>query len=675
MFDRITSVFLSPLAGTIIVILIGTPFYWLYRFDWIAISTIIVVFCTILIIAIARRLPIQRLRFLSIPALLSKIRLSLAKNKSAWLFSVLYLCAATVGFSLLFHGQTIDSSLGPWENLNTLFFVTYSIATFLLLCTTYFRKTITSVHTILLVVHGFFTLSILGIIFPLGYGFDPYLHRAAEQIISQFGIITPKTLYYIGQYVVVVFGHKLFAIPIFYLDIWLVPILASLSIVPLTIHATRVWIGDKPMIAFLSTLICIVPFSAIINTTPWSLSFLLFVVSFLLILTYAKQQSKLLLIFAWLTTIASIFVHPLGGIPAFIVLSITTLIFEILPRIKSVVFKKNVTGVTVAIASILAPLAFFLNGLVSKQLKVSVTTPDQLGGFITEIAGTLFSYTSRYKAWQDIAYSIAHIWGLLVILTAIGTTLYCWRSFKEYRQAMVTLWLSWLAIFINFILVKGFIAFTSVISYEQDIFATRLYDASMIVLLPLVSIAVYGLLRRMYTTPHAYSVIKLVGIIAFAGLITANLYVSYPKRDAYNAYHGYMVSSVNIATVKWIEADAGSADHIVLASQVMAASAIQEFGFKKYFQHEVGSVMQDVFYYPVPTSSPLYQNYRNMLSGPSREKAIAIMDEYGIQKLYVVVNHYEPQYEGTNNKLRAVATSEKIIHVSKSEDTVFVFER
>ncbi len=674
-FDRITSLLLAPLVSAIIVIIIGTPLYWLYRFDIEAIIVIIAALSIISIIASIWPLPTKQVTYLPTRSLANTLNPYNKHKLPTIVFSLLYLLIICICMFLLLQGRTIDATLGPWDRINGIFFISYGVASFLLLAIGYLQKTKTSIYLLLLIIHGICTLSVLGIIFPLGYGFDPFLHRAAETIIDQYGVVSPKTLYYIGQYVVVVFLSKLLSIPIFYIDTWLVPILAVFSVIPLTVLSIQRLISERSMTMTLAALIFIIPFTSIINTTPWSLSFLLFVVTLLLILLYIQKQLKALLVIAYCVTIASIFVHPLGGIPTLIVTGIATMIYELMPRIHRKTSKTITSIFVVATMSILVPFAFFLNSYFSKQLSIAVSPPADIPSFFENIESLIFSYVSRFNAWQDMAYFFPHIFGLLLIVIALSVTAYYWNTHRMYRKAFSTLWLCWLAIFTNFILIKGFIQFNSIITYEQGIFAQRLYDASTIVLLPFGVIVLYSLLRRLFLTSKNYPGIKIASIVIFAGIITANLYTSYPKRDAYNAYHGYTVSTSNIETVKWIEKNAGDVSHVVLASQVVAAAAIQEYGFKQYFRGKIDGQIQDIFYYPTPTSSPLYADYREMLSNPTQEKISNIMSTYDIDLFYLVVNHYEPQYEGTNNKLRSVATSEYVIHESNSEDTIFVFKK
>ena len=70
-------------------------------------------------------------------------------------------------------------------------------------------------------------LSVSAIVYVVGFGFDPFLHRAAEQALVDTGVVEPVRLLYSGQYTLTAALHHLTAWPIKLIDIWMVPIAAS----------------------------------------------------------------------------------------------------------------------------------------------------------------------------------------------------------------------------------------------------------------------------------------------------------------------------------------------------------------------------------------------------------------------------------------------------------------
>jgi hypothetical protein len=124
-------------------------------------------------------------------------------------------------------------------------------------------------------------------------------------------------------------------------------------------------------------------------------------------------------------------------------------------------------------------------------------------------------------------------------------------------------------------------------------------------------------------------------LIFLALLISASLYLSYPRKDNYFDSHEYAVSQTDIDAVKWIEANKKSDDYIVLANQQVSVAALREFGFKKYYKDN------SIFYYPIPTGSGLYQYFLDMVyKKPSSETMAMAMEPAGVKEGYFVLNKY-----------------------------------
>ena len=133
--------------------------------------------------------------------------------------------------------------------------------------------------------------------------------------------------------------------------------------------------------------------------------------------------------------------------------------------------------------------------------------------------------------------------------------------------------------------------------------------------------------------------ILLIALFVFAFLIlilSASLYLSYPRLDNYFNSRGFSVSSADLKAVNWINGDADD-NFIVLANQQVSAAALNQFGFKKYYLKN----NSPVFYYPVPTGSPLYQYYLDMVyKEPSRETMLKAMGLADAATGYFVLNKY-----------------------------------
>ena len=116
-------------------------------------------------------------------------------------------------------------------------------------------------------------------------------------------------------------------------------------------------------------------------------------------------------------------------------------------------------------------------------------------------------------------------------------------------------------------------------------------------------------------------------------LITISLYLSYPRFDKNHNSHGISTGIYDIEATKWIE-DNNKRQYIVLANQQVSAAALKNYGFNKYFSN-------NIFYYPIPTSGPLYQYYLDMVyDRPSKENATKAMDLLNINEAYFILNKY-----------------------------------
>jgi len=119
-----------------------------------------------------------------------------------------------------------------------------------------------------------------------------------------------------------------------------------------------------------------------------------------------------------------------------------------------------------------------------------------------------------------------------------------------------------------------------------------------------------------------------VAIIFFLALfITISTYLTYPRADAFAKSRADATSQADITAVRWIEADSAGKNYVVLSNQAVAAAALQEFGFKKYYtdqntECQMSKVKcQMLFFYPIPTTSLLYQLYLDILSHLASELA------------------------------------------------------
>ncbi|MEK7189463.1 MAG: hypothetical protein AAB666_00590, partial [Patescibacteria group bacterium] len=185
-------------------------------------------------------------------------------NRWAWivLFGDAYL------FYYLFTHATAEATRSPWLFINFKFFIIFTVLTFFLII--FIRRTESSILSFFTIfVHTSLLLSVALIIYKLGYGFDPFIHRAAEKYIGDLGSITPKTPYYIGQYALVVIISKITALSVGLIDKILLPLLEAVILPPLVFLTLRHGFQMERQSARLGSLLFfIIPFSSFIATTP-----------------------------------------------------------------------------------------------------------------------------------------------------------------------------------------------------------------------------------------------------------------------------------------------------------------------------------------------------------------------------------------------------------------------
>ncbi|MBU4482275.1 hypothetical protein KKC16_02380, partial [Patescibacteria group bacterium] len=244
-----------------------------------------------------------------------KVLSRLGMTKSIFLI-VVYLLLLTTTYFFLEQGSTLESVRTPWALVSKWFFVLYFITSAWLIFVIMRLKAVPAL--ILSSLHLFFTFSIVNIIFPLGFGYDPFIHQATEKYILERGFILPKPFYYLGQYSLVIFFTKIFHISHTIIDKNLVPLLSSI-LLPMSIYF--VFKDKKSLITHYSLLITflflLIPFSILTFTTPQNLADLLVIILAFLGLSYLLKH-KPPIYFLTLLAVAILFIHPIAGLAGII---------------------------------------------------------------------------------------------------------------------------------------------------------------------------------------------------------------------------------------------------------------------------------------------------------------------------------------------------------------------
>ncbi len=547
----------------------------------------------------------------------------------------LALLALAFTFRTLVSSATTLAIASPWSVVPDAVFAGMAVAA-ACLSALWSRGRERMLSTVLACAALFAFLSVNWAVFPIGAGFDPFIHQATERRIADTGTITPKPFYYVGQYALVLFLHHGFSIPVETADRYLLPLIGALLLpfawLSAALHAAKKDPRFAPASLFLLFLL---PLGGFATTTPQGLAnlwILLLVLAAVPFLSGNERPHPGLLV---LPTLATLAIHPLAGIPALLwcayLLTDKALVPKNLAKVGRVLRIVAVAG-----GALLLPLAFVLFAWKGGASALDVS------GFWERLR-SLFpappTVGTPYRTWLDFSVYAGWLSGLAMLaLAAWGWP----KAPVRLRTACVTFFLILLG---NYVLLGTVFDFSFLIEYERLNYAARLPPLMLFALSPL---AVYGLLRKREALGKAPRPVRWFAALVAAALIPALWYAAYPRDDAYQKGHGYNVSAADVDAVKEIESRAAEGGefrpYVALANQSVSAAAMNAVGFRYY---------GDQFFYPIPTGGDLYALFLKMNEEPTRETAQKAMDfvrgrckssmecEYGkIQDVYYVVDSY-----------------------------------
>jgi len=533
------------------------------------------------------------------------------KEKSIfYLLAAFYFISLFVSFYKLFTHQTVKAIVSPWQVVPTNFFIWYFAATLILISMLVLTKIKKDFKVFFIALHYLLSFSVALIVYKIGYGYDPFIHGATLDLIDKLGAVYPKPFYYLGQYGLMEVIHKTFFIPLTVLNKYLVPVMAAIFLPFFGYQNLSARFSDKKTILLSILALLVFPFSFFIITVPQSLAFL-----FLLLLVLAglniKNKADLWLIFY--LSLATLSIHPIAGIPA--ILFSVILAFHYLDLEHKKIFYPFLYFLT----AVTLPSAFYF-------LENGASSPFHL-------SWSNFSLPQAIMPWKEnFLYNFLYLYGFNIGIIITGVILigiiFYFRQKKQYEIFSLYLWMSF-SLALAYLFTKNF-TFDYLIEYERNSFPDRILAAAMFFLVPFLFLVLYDFIKKIL---EAEGKVKWPFLIFLAALITASLYLSYPRFDKYFNSKGYSTGTNDIQAVHLIN-DTAKKDYIVLANQQVSAAALNEFGFDKYYQN-------DIFYYPVPTGGPLYQYYLDMVyKKPSKSNMTAAMDLAGVKEGYFVLNKY-----------------------------------
>ena len=566
--------------------------------------------------------------------------------------SIRIFCAAGYGllllacFYLLLSHRADRAIVSPWQVVPKYFFIVYGLATLFLIANAIINKKLVLP---LIMFHYFLSFSVALIIYKLGYGYDPFIHQATENLIAQTGAVQPKPFYYLGQYALVVIFHKITAVPLVWLDRLLVPLLAALFLPIILWRALNSWLDSERLNLILIIALLILSFPIFILTTPQNLAYLFLLLAIILGLSCENFYDFSIIL---LLAAAASVIQPVAGIPALLFGGALAVYHSDGPRLK------YFYPLLLLLAVTLLPTLFYL---LNNRLPFSAIAR----------ASALEPVTPNFSlpGTENFILNFAYLYGfnikyILTILALSGVFI----AYKHREQCKILfIYLALAASLLASYLLTVKLPFAFLINYERDDYPQRILLVAGLFLLPFIILALYSLIEKV---SQQNIFIKSSFAVFLTLLIGASLYISYPRYDNYFNSRGYSVSTADNRAVNWINADAKS-DFIVLANQQVSAAALSQFGFKKYFSGRNG---EQIFYYPIPTGSPLYQYYLDMVyKKPSRETMFRALDLTGVSQGYFVLNKYWWAFPKILDEAKFRADSWQ--EINNGEVFVFKYER
>jgi hypothetical protein len=408
--------------------------------------------------------------------------------------------------------RTTDAIVSPWNAFAWEPFALFFISTALLMAGSRWRSDRVSIA--FSAWHVFAACAVSATAYGMGFGFDPFLHRAAEEELVARGFIEPRQLLYAGQYVTVAAIHLLTAIPVRVVDVWLVP-LFSAAVLPvagylglrygwgLSDRDARTW-----WVAALAQ-----PFSLATFTVPFSWTYVWFL-AVLFVLPAAARSREGLASLAFGSAAMAAF-HPLLAVPTLVLI----VGYAAWTRARGGTAREVAAlCVIVATTAVVVPGLFVLYQLGQGIVPDPWASLERIGRFASLFRSPYWDpypfipfvleaiYAFRY--WFPMACMAAWIVACAVRLRTDVAI----RPYLAFVAGLLG------AIFFT----STIFSFRGIIDHEQMEFALRLLTAWYVIPLPLLAVGAAWLYRR---------------FARFRGLVVAGLavlalhawYFSYPQ--------------------------------------------------------------------------------------------------------------------------------------------------
>ncbi len=440
------------------------------------------------------------------------------------------------------------------------------------------------------------------ILFPIGYGFDPFLHRATVTHIIDHGTISPKPLYYAGAYAFETIISMAFRVPVDVLDPWLLPILAALLLPALAYLGLSHILPDRRAAMAGTAGLLLLPFVTLIPTTPQGIANLLALATVLASLPALAGKERPRPFMLLIPAVAACAIHPIAGIPTLLYVCI---LLSDPTRSRTPRLAQAFRIVIIVTGAMLLPASFIANALLAHTgtgLDLSRLNPTTL---IASLNLGLF-LKNGFRPLLDAAYLVGKNMVPLILCAAFVTFVVK----KPWRRALFPGIAVAGILLVNYLLLSTAVDFSFLIDYERQNYAQRLIPLAVFFAAP-GFLAILGTL--LVRAQHRGLLMRIGSIVLIAGAATSLLYMAYPRNDAHERGRAFNTSQSDVNAVYEIDRAAGGRPYAVLANQTVSAAAVRTLGFTRYYG--------DAFFYPIPTGGELYSLFLKMNDAPSREIA------------------------------------------------------
>jgi hypothetical protein len=537
------------------------------------------------------------------------------------------------GHVLLRQAATDMSMRSPWDVVPRMFFIVFFLAALGCFALAY-SGALGDLAILPAALLAALAVSVATVVYSVGFGFDPFIHRATETVIQRLGEIHPKPFYYVGQYAAVVLLAGLLKNAAAAIDPYIMPV-AFAMIVPVAAWSLKRAFGWPAWASASSAMVLLLlPLSPFISTTPQGLADALALMTFFLSLPAVAEKTPPRTVLLLLAAAAAI-IHPLAGIPLFIYLGI--LFFLSARQGKGGRLGRWLVLLElVAAGSVAMPLVFLIN---SRLSGAGVTLDGALlrapADLLTELRSADEVVSRQFNAAFDFVYSWRAVREAVLAAAGLLGMVMLYRKTK----AAMALGVGFLVFIINYVLLKTLVRFPFLIAYERSNYADRIFDLALFLLAPA---AAYAFGRMLLRAKNSFPALKVGIAVLVAALAVSSLYLAYPRRDKYESSRGWSTSAADVKAVRLIDEDAKDAPYVTLANQSVSAAAVRELGFKKYFRSlDPAGDSEEIFFYPIPTGGPLYAMFLEINeSDGATAAAIKAMDATGVETVYFVVTNY-----------------------------------